>query len=604
MAAAPGERVVDIIKRHDAQGKPWFSLEFFPPRTSAGVINLQERIVRMSQLQPAFVDITWTAGGRSKELTLEMARFCRQQGLQAQMHISAVGLDEAAVRGALDEAKKGGIVNILALRGDLVAQNAGEAKAPAAFPHAVDLVRFIRREYGAAFCVGVAGYPEGHIDGESFEADLRHLKEKVDAGAEYIITQQFFNVKLFTQFLTKCKGMGIDCPIIPGLMPIHNYESFRRIVRFCRTDVPRAVTDRLEPIRNDDEAVKRFGSALGVEMSKELFAMGCRGVHFYTLNLEKCVTEVLVSCGFARQPSKRVVPWVMARTAGGGEEAVRPIYWANRPQSYVDRTAHWDEFPNGRWGDKRSPAFGELSSYHMVKLHTVKPSERRAAWGHEVSSEADVAATFVRYVRGQIPMLPWCELALANESEWIVDGLVLLNSSGMLTINSQPSVDGAPSSDPDVGWGGPGGFVYQKAYIEMFLSPKTLEAFIEAAPRYPTLTYQALNAKGESRHNLPADEGGDVSGCVSAVTWGVFPNKEVMQPTVVDPEAFGQWKDEAFELWRSQWGSLYEEGSPSRRVIDSIHDSYFLLNVVDHDFKGGDILAVFKEVAGKRQGKA
>mmetsp|Transcript_5107 Transcript_5107/g.14031 ORF Transcript_5107/g.14031 Transcript_5107/m.14031 type:complete len:332 (-) Transcript_5107:200-1195(-) len=326
------------------------------------------------------------------------------------------------------------------------------------------------------------------------------------------------------------------------------------------------------------------------------------GVHLYTLNLEKCVTDILLNLGFKREPSKRQVPWPLARTDSASNlESVRPIFWANRPQSYVSRTAHWDEFPNGRWGDRTSPAFGELNDYHMTKLHAVKSSERRAAWGHELTSVEDVCATFVRYVRGQIPMLPWCELALATESEQILSGLELLNSAGMLTINSQPPVDGAPSDDPAVGWGGPGGYVYQKAYVEMFVSPETLDLLEAAMPRYPTLTLQAVNAAGDSRHNLPTDDKGDVSSNVCAVTWGVFPNKEVQQPTVVDPQAFVQWKDEAFELWQSQWGALYDPSSESARIISNIHNTFYLLNVVDHDFKAGDILAIFKEVAGLPQ---
>jgi len=209
-----------------------------------------------------------------------------------------------------------------------------------------------------------------------------------------------------------------------------------------------------------------------------------------------------------------------------------------------------------------------------------------------------VCYTFVRYVRGQIPMLPWCELALANESARLVEKLALINQRGMLTINSQPAIDGAPSHDPDVGWGGPGGYVYQKAYAEMFVSPQTLDAIIDAMGRHPTLHYQALNVRGECRHNMAedADKGG-VAPCVCAVTWGVFPGKEIVQPTVVDSEAFVLWKGEAFELWRSQWASLYEPGSRSRAVVDKIHDGWFLLNVVDHDYKSGDLFRIFVEVA-------
>jgi len=599
--ASEALRVPEIIKRHEAAGKNYFSLEFFPPRTEAGVINLQERIMRMAQMQPAFVDITWTAGGKSRKLSVALARWCREQGLQVQMHISGAGMSESGVRDALDAARAANVVNILALRGDLVGTVAEDGEAPEgppAFPHAIDLVRFIKANYGSDFCVGVAGYPEGHMEAVSYEQDLAFLRAKLDAGAEYVITQQFFNVKRFEQFAADCQRVGITAPIIPGLMPIHNFESFRRIVRFCKTDVPRAIDEALRPICNDDDAVKRYGSELGSQMASELFKGGSRGVHFYTLNLEKCVSEILLALGFQRQPSRRPVPWQMPRNDSANKlESVRPIFWANRPQSYVSRTAHWDEFPNGRWGDRTSPAFGDLSSYHMTKLNAVTASERRAAWGHELRGVQDVCDAFVRYVRGQIPMLPWCELALATESEKIIESLELLNSKGMLTINSQPAVDGAPSADPDVGWGGPGGYVYQKAYVEMFVSPATLAALEKAMPRYPSLSYQALSAKGDSRHNLPADPSGDVSHAVTAVTWGVFPHKEVKQPTVVDPEAFVQWKDEAFALWRSQWGSLYEAGSTSARVIEEIQSSFFLLNVVDHDYKTGDVMAIFKEVA-------
>lgn len=131
----------------------------------------------------------------------------------------------------------------------------------------------------------------------------------------------------------------------------------------------------------------------------------------------------------------------------------------------------------------------------------------------------------------------------------------------------------------------------------MFVSPLTLERIVSAMSRHPTLAYQALNLRGECVTNLPRNEAGGLAPCVSAVTWGVFPNKEIMQPTVVDSEAFEQWKDEAFELWSSQWGSLYDRNSVSREVIDRIHDEWFLLNVVDHDFKHGDLFHIFIEVA-------
>jgi methylenetetrahydrofolate reductase (NADPH) len=509
------------------------------------------------------------------------------------------------------------------------------------------------------------------VDARSYADDIAHLAAKVAAGGDYVLTQHFFSVARFGAFVADARAAGVSVPIIPGLMPIHNYESFSRIVRFTRAAVPPTVLAALEPIATDDEAVKRYGIVLCSQMCSELLEVeGVHGVHFYTLNLEQIVTEVLSRQGFERVPASRAVPWQHARPAADGAdglgaqakrpgEAVRPIFWANRPHSYVDRTAHWDEFPNGRWGDRtyararaplaptrstahaprarargggsarvaralartraptlapaaparsrarsrarvRSPAFGELSLHHSTKLHTLRASERRAAWGHQLLSMRDVCETFVRYVRGQIPMLPWCELALANESGRIVERLALLNARGMLTINSQPPVDGAPSHDPDVGWGGPGGYVYQKAYVEMFVSPRTLDAIVEAMARHPSLSYQALDVRGRCRHNfVRTEDDGGVAACVCAVTWGVFPGKEIVQPTVVDSEAFVQWASEAFELWRSQWSSLYPADSPSRVVLERVHRDWWLLNVVDHDYKGGDLFALFTDVADK-----
>lgn len=188
--------------------------------------------MRMAQQQPAFVDITWTAGGKTGSLSIQLARFCRQHGLNAQMHLSAAGMDEAGVRAALDAAREAGIVNILALRGDVPvsaeppAENGdgpgnGARQPPPAmpFPHAVDLVRFIRAHYGDAFCIGVAGYPEGHVDSPAYEADLGWLAEKVTAGGEYILTQQFFNVGRFEKFLTDCRRVGAESARAPSPRP-------------------------------------------------------------------------------------------------------------------------------------------------------------------------------------------------------------------------------------------------------------------------------------------------------------------------------------------------------------------------------------------------
>jgi methylenetetrahydrofolate reductase (NADPH) len=186
--------------------------------------------------------------------------------------------------------------------------------------------------------------------------------------------------------------------------------------------------------------------------------------------------------------------------------------------------------------------------------------------------------------------LPWCAEPLQLETVSIIEKLSLINRSGFLTINSQPQLNGVDSEDPVFGWGGSGGVVYQKAYLEFFTSTsnfKKLKNLIELSGSSLKLTYHATNHDGSvtfsnSKHNGTA-----------AVTWGVFPGREVLQPTVVDPEAFMVWKDEAFSLWLEQWASIYDDESLSYELMHQIHDTYMLVNVVDNNFQNGDLFAIF-----------
>jgi methylenetetrahydrofolate reductase (NADPH) len=284
-------------------------------------------------------------------------------------------------------------------------------------------------------------------------------------------------------------------------------------------------------------------------------------------------------------------------------EDVRPIFWNNRPKSYVARTASWDEFPNGRWGDSRSPAFGELSNYHLNALYGQWDAgvDRRALWGVP-AREQDVWATFGRYVKGEVARLPWSDTPLAAETDRIRSELLRLNQGGFLTINSQPRVNAAPSDDSVHGWGGPHGYVFQKAYLEFFTSPRLLQRLLARIREQPQLGFMAINGRGESFANFSG---------TCAVTWGVFPGREVLQPTVVDSNSFLVWKDEAFGLWRAQWLQLYnvdqqqqptenkatpEALTQAHRVLEEMIDNYFLVSLVDNNFVSGDIFAPFYDV--------
>jgi methylenetetrahydrofolate reductase (NADPH) len=552
----------------------------------------------MVKFGPLFIDVTWGAGGSTSELTSEICiNAYKYTRLEPQMHITCTNMPKDKLDKALKDIKATGMRNILALRGD---PPRGEQwqKIEGGFAHASDLVAYVRQEHKDWFCIGVAGYPEKHIDSDTYENDLQNLKKKVDAGANLIVTQLFYDPKAFLKFVADCRKLGITIPILPGLMPILSYNGLVRMCGLCGTSIPKKILDDLAPIKDDDAAVQEYGIKQCVEMCKELMAGGVRGLHFYTLNMERSVREVLLQLELINDSHlHRDVPWAGARgnrsnNGKGKQESVRPIYWANRPRSFISRTEDWDNYPNGRWGDAGSPAFDILGDYHLTQLYANSEETRKKEWGTP-ATEQDVANTFCAYLKGEITRLPWNDTALASESDLISDSLKKMNASGFLTINSQPSVNGAPSDHAVHGWGGPKGYVYQKAYLEFFTSPQNFEKFKTLISKYPSLDYQAVNAKGETEGNLAG---------IAAVTWGVWPGSEIKQPTIVDPNVFCNiWKDEAFGLWLSQWASLYPEGTASRKLIENMANTYYLVTVIENNYINGNIFALFDEVIATKQ---
>eukprot|EP00468_Gymnochlora_sp_CCMP2014_P006275 CAMPEP_0167746298 /NCGR_PEP_ID=MMETSP0110_2-20121227/3635_1 /TAXON_ID=629695 /ORGANISM="Gymnochlora sp., Strain CCMP2014" /LENGTH=634 /DNA_ID=CAMNT_0007631047 /DNA_START=45 /DNA_END=1949 /DNA_ORIENTATION=- len=587
-----GEKIIDKIHRSIEMKRKFFSFEFFPPKTDPGVINLYTRMDRMvAKFEPLFVDITWGAGGSTAKLTLEISKnaqnYCASDVL---MHMTCTNMPMAEIRDSLDKAKEAGIRNILALRGDPPQGQDTWEQCEKGFAHAVDLVKFIRKEYGNYFGIAVAGYPEGHISSKNLEEDIKYLKMKVDAGADFIMTQLFYDVELFFEFVKRCRNAGITVPILPGVMPINSYNSFKRMVAFTKASVPKYIWENLEPIKSNDALVKAYGIKLGITMCKKIFQSGFPGVHFYTLNLEKAITKILGGLGLAKLPSKglRKLPWKQSCATRRQKEDVRPIFWANRPYSYLNRTVSWDEYPNGRWGNSTSPAYGELYDYHLMGLKPASLKERLRMWGAELKSEKDVFSRFTEYLEGKISRLPWCETGILLETIRLKQGLLGINNNGFLTINSQPRVNGAKSEDKVVGWGGPNGYVYQKAYIEFFASPERIQMVQKLlnTEEFKSLSFHAVNAKGHQLSNYSH------TNAVNAVTWGVFPGREIIQPTVVDMASFRVWKDEAFALWQSQWSAIYPKGSKSETIIKTIHDTYYLCNIVENDFVNGDLTSL------------
>jgi len=234
-------------------------------------------------------------------------------------------------------------------------------------------------------------------------------------------------------------------------------------------------------------------------------------------------------------------------------------------------------------GDATSPAFGELSDLsHFYSFTLGSEDDRRAMLGETPTQFSDVYEVFARYVEGDVPHLPWCDTPLQPESFLIQRQLAALNRTGFLTVNSQPAVNGLPSTHPSFGWGGKGGFVYQKAYCECFVSPENAKKLVSMVS--PSMNLYAVNHAGDEIR-VDMEEGG-----VTALTWGVFPNREILQPTIFDPSTFLVWAEEAFSLWTTMWLNLYEDETDSYDLIERIRDTFYLVAIIDNDFMSSDSL--------------
>lgn len=593
-------KVIDKIKAAEAENKTVFSFEFFPPKTDDGVENLFERMERMVAHGPSFCDITWGAGGSTADLTLEIAN--RMQNIvcvESMMHLTCTNMPVEKIDHALETIKSNGLQNVLALRGDPPHGQDKFVQVEGGFACALDLVNHIREKYGDYFGITVAGYPEAHPEvigenglatPEAYASDLAYLKRKVDAGADLIVTQLFYDTDVFLKFVNDCRQIGINCPIVPGIMPINNYKGFMRMTGFCKTKIPQEVTDALEPIKDNDEAVKAYGIHLGTEMCKKILASGIKQLHMYTLNMDKTALAILTNLGLIEESKiQRSLPWKRPANVNRVKEDVRPIFWANRPKSYLTRTVGWDQYPQGRWGDSRNASYGALSDHQFMRPRA-RDKKLQEEWVVPLKSVEDIHERFQNYCLGKLKSNPWSEIdGLQPETQIINEQLANINKKGFLTINSQPAVNGEKSDSPSVGWGGPGGYVYQKAYVEFFCSKEKLNALVEKCKALTSVTYLAVNKGGELISNVGTSD-------VNAVTWGVFPAKEIIQPTVVDPASFMVWKDEAFEIWSRSWAQLYPEVDPSKILLQEVQSSYYLVSLVDNDYINGDLFSVFSDL--------
>ena len=283
-----------ITQKLMTEPKPTLSFEYFPSKTDSGMEILKLRLQSMRDMKPAWVDVTFGAGGSTTERTLDICRKAVEEcGLDVMIHLTCTNMGVDDIDGILERIQKAGIRNILALRGD-APKNSGEwVQCKGGFRNAVDLVRHIRSKYGAYFCIGVAGYPEGHSDCDSLESDLVYLKEKVDAGADLIVTQLFYDVSMFDAFVQKLKTLGVTVPVIPGIMPIISHAGLLRMTSMCKVHVPKEILDQVEQIKEDESKVKQYGVELALSMCRQLIEGGVVGIHIYTMNQEDNVRQII-----------------------------------------------------------------------------------------------------------------------------------------------------------------------------------------------------------------------------------------------------------------------------------------------------------------------
>ncbi|RPB19884.1 MTHFR-domain-containing protein, partial [Terfezia boudieri ATCC MYA-4762] len=635
-------------------------------------------------LRPLFVTITWGAGGSTAQKSLALAEVCqRHLGLTTCLHLTCTNMSRAVLDETLAQAREIGVRNILALRGDPPRKDvyeekdkeevvdgvdgvngaAGGNKEDLEFVYAIDLVRYIRKHHGDYFCIGVAAYPEGHVDGsittipgdgtQDPARDLPYLVEKVKAGADFILTQLFYDVDAYLSFERRLRehesGIFASIPIIPGLMPIQSYNTLRRIAKLSSAKVPKHVYDQLEPIKGDDNAVKTIGVDILVDIVERIKSQSPvgegvgdttglasrRGFHFYTLNLEKAVAFVLersdlippddsidrpdreseevatVVDGPNTAPSTTITINRAPHNGGRARRAssidpynsvivedirseLLQIHPANSATSAaitptvsptpnpptiaisegegsLGRAATWDDFPNGRFGDSRSPAFGEIDGYGpSLPLST---QQAITHWGYPTTT-SDITSIFLRCIDGQVPAVPWSASAegsggnapggggLSAESNRIRHWLREMNVQGWWTVASQPAVEAGRSEDPEVGWGPKGGWVWQKAFVEFWMPRGEWDGLRERLER---------EGAGEISWYV-----GDCNVCgllpnhpetaVNAVTWGCFPGKEILTPTIIEHASFRAWLDEAFALW-DQWAAIYPRRSATAKFL-------------------------------------
>ncbi|HDZ62456.1 MAG TPA: methylenetetrahydrofolate reductase [NAD(P)H] [Nitrospirae bacterium] len=283
------KKITDIFKEKEKT----FSFEFFPPKTPKGIENLYRTVEKLNELGPDFASVTYGAGGSTRGATMEIcAEIQKRFDLTVMHHLTCVGHSQGELKDIIDRIRTNNIKNILALRGDPPKGADKWDPGPDSFEFCYQLNDFIRDNYGDFFSIGVAGFPEGHVQCPDKDTDTKYLKIKIEHGGEFVITQLFFDNSIYSEYLDRLEKTEIKVRVIPGILPITSYDGLLKFCDICGTTVTREVHDIFSPISNNEEAVRAAGIEFAVKQCRDLLDRGAPGIHFFTLNKTEPTSEI------------------------------------------------------------------------------------------------------------------------------------------------------------------------------------------------------------------------------------------------------------------------------------------------------------------------
>ncbi|KAJ3445499.1 methylenetetrahydrofolate reductase [Anaeramoeba flamelloides] len=571
-------RIIELIAKHQSNNQllensqPFFSFEFVGPTNNKQQAKLLKSIKTLSTLEPLCIDFASSTLTAPEELFLISYQTQMLYGLETVYQLSWPNTTKKEIVSVLKRIKKSGIQNIV-IRNRVLSEK--EKYSEKYFQNESQVIQFIKEQYNDYFCIII----EGDINFYQDESDFLSLKKTVNFGADLLRTLPFFDIHRFLTFRENCRKYGINFPIIPMILPIIDYTSTTQLIEYNNIIIPEEILIKLSKLKNEPEPLLEYGVKITTNLCKTLIKHRVRGFHFLTLNREEPIKQILQGLNLILSSRlRRQLPYRKSTDPKRKNEIVRPIFWAKRPISYTLLTSHWEKFPKYSWIEIKNgkPEYGQLNEKILKEIHKCKSSIKD--FGLKLRSIRDVEIVFMKYLQGKIRSLPWKEDLLSLENMIIKTKLEEITQNGLLIINSQPRINSVSSEDLRVGFGGPGGYIFQKRYLEFFIDPERITSLIKYLETNSNLIYHATNHDGSTVFT------NNKKNHITTVTWGIF-SGEIIQPTVVDPYSFlSVWRKEAFALWLSQWGDHYQKESKSRKIIETIHNNYFLMNIVDNFF--------------------